>query len=107
LTQGCRIKNIPESIVPGVDSREEISANAIKHDWKLKNVRFNKSKAPKHNFPVGTHNNHCYAHAVIASMQAFLVAWVSGNRSFLCRHCMNEAVIRLFEPGNNYANQGA
>jgi hypothetical protein len=93
--------------VPGVKSREELSANAIKHDWKLENVRSNKSKAPKQNFPVGTHNNHCYAHAVIASMQAFLVACVSGNRSFLCRHCMNEAVIRLFGPGNNYANQGA
>ena len=56
----------------------------------------------------GPHKTHCYAHAVIKIMQAlFLAACVSGNRSFLCRHCMNEAVIRLFGPGNNYANQGA
>jgi hypothetical protein len=64
-----------------------------------------KSKAPKQNFPLGTHNDHCYAHAVIASMVQAFVACVSGNCSFSCRHCMNEAVIRLFGPGNNFANQ--
>jgi hypothetical protein len=93
--------------VPDVDPREELPTNAVNRAWKLENVRFNKSKAPKQNFPVGIHNTHCYAHAVFTFMQAFIAACVSGNRSFLCRHCMYEAVIGLFGPGNNYANQGA